>query len=49
MVTIRYGGPKKFQQAIPAALGLILGEFVIGSVWAIIGLVFRVNTYAFWV
>jgi uncharacterized membrane protein (DUF485 family) len=46
---IRYGGYKVFQQAIPFALGLILGEFIVGSLWTLIGIIFHISTYAFWV
>ena len=34
---IRYGGIKKYQQAQPFFLGLILGEYTIGSIWTIVG------------
>lgn len=49
LLLIRYGGYKVFQQAIPFALGLILGEFIIGSLWTLIGIIFQISTYAFWV
>jgi len=48
-VILKYGGYKVFQQAIPFALGLILGEFLIGSLWTIIGIAFQMHTYSFWV
>lgn len=49
LIMLRYGGFKIFQQAIPVALGLVLGEFVVGSIWTLIGVIFQINTYAFWV
>lgn len=48
-VILHYFGFKTFERAIPFALGLIMGEFVIGSLWTIIGIVLQINTYAFWV
>jgi hypothetical protein len=46
---LKYGGFRVFQQAIPFALGLVLGEFIIGSVWTLIGIIWQIQTYAFWV
>lgn len=48
-VILRYGGLKAHQRVIPFFFGLILGEFIVGSSWSIIGTVTGVNTYAFWV
>ena len=48
-IILRYFGFKSFQAAIPFALGLVLGEFVVGSLWTILGIVLQVNTYSFWV
>jgi hypothetical protein len=48
-VILRYFGFKAFEQAIPFALGLVLGEFLVGSLWTIIGIVLQINTYSFWV
>jgi hypothetical protein len=48
-VILKYGGLKIHRQAIPFFLGLILGEFTVGSLWTIIGIVFGVQTYGFWV
>ncbi len=49
LIITRYGGYRAFQQAIPFALGLVLGEFVIGSLWTIIGISLGIDTYSFWV
>ena len=46
---LKYGGYKAFQQAIPVALGLVLGEFIIGSLWTLIGIIWHIQTYSFWV
>jgi len=46
---IKYGSLKTHRQAIPFFLGLILGEFMIGSIWSIIGITLNVPTYKIWV
>jgi hypothetical protein len=44
---LKYGGVKMYRRTIPLFIGLILGEFVIGSLWSIIGVVLNIPTYAF--
>ena len=34
---IKYGGIGRYRSARPLFLGLILGEYIIGSVWSIVG------------
>jgi len=46
-IILKYGGIKKYRRAVPFFIGLILGEFVIGSLWSIIGIVSGTSTYAF--
>ena len=46
---VRYGGYTLFRKAVPFAVGLILGEFVVGSLWQIYGIIMHVETYGFWV
>ena len=48
---IKYGGIKKYQQARPFFLGLILGEYTFGSIWTIIGNIINQQNYPmqFWV
>jgi hypothetical protein len=36
-IILKTGGIKVHRQAIPFFLGLVLGEFIVGSVWSIIG------------
>ncbi len=48
-IILRYGGLKAHRRAIPFFAGLILGEFVVGSIWSIIGTATGVRMYAFWV
>ncbi|MBM3497267.1 MAG: hypothetical protein FJX74_01230 [Armatimonadetes bacterium] len=49
LLIMRYAGPKAFQRAIPLALGLILGEFIVGSLWCLLGIALQRSTYSFWV
>jgi hypothetical protein len=48
VVILRYSGRTGFQRSVPFFLGLILGQFVIGSLWNIYGIVMGVPTYQFW-
>ena len=34
---LRYSGIKRYQQARPLFLGLILGDYIVGSIWTIVG------------
>jgi hypothetical protein len=49
LLLLRYGGLKLYRDALPFFLGLILGEFVVGSLWTIIGIVMGIPSYGFWV
>ncbi|MGQ9732213.1 MAG: DUF6785 family protein [Candidatus Zipacnadales bacterium] len=49
VLIMRYAGPKTFHRFIPLALGLILGEFIVGSLWCILGIILQRTTYSFWV
>lgn len=44
----RYGGVYGFRRARPFYFGLILGEALCGSFWALVGLLLDVPTYSFW-
>ncbi|HHZ89570.1 TPA: hypothetical protein EYN98_07420 [Candidatus Poribacteria bacterium] len=48
-IVLKYGGLKVYRQGVPFFLGLILGEFVMGSIWMIIGVLGNSQTYAFWI
>lgn len=48
-VILKYGGLKAHNRAMPFFAGLMLGEFVIGSLWSIFGSLTGIRTYAFWV
>ena len=42
---LRHGGLRLHRRVAPLFLGLILGDYVIGSIWAIIGPVSGLRTY----
>lgn len=45
---LKYSGAKGYRTFIPAAIGLILGEFVVGTLWATYGAIANVPVYQFW-
>ena len=45
---LKHGGLGMFRRLTPFFLGLILGEFVIGGGWTIIGLIMQIPVYVFW-
>jgi hypothetical protein len=45
---MRYGGLRGYRAGLPFFFGIILGDFVPGAVWTIIGLVFKVPIYSVW-
>lgn len=42
---LRYGGMRLYTAALPFFLGLILGDFVTGSFWSLVGMLLRVDMY----
>ena len=48
-IVLRHGGIGAHRRVAPFFLGLILGEFTIGSLWTIIGIIVGIPTYGFWV
>jgi len=44
-IILRHGGISAHQKAVPFFLGLILGDYVTGSIWAIIGPIAGIRTY----
>jgi hypothetical protein len=44
----RYGGAKAYQSAIPFFVGLVIGEFLVGSFLGILGAILRIEVYHFW-
>ncbi len=49
LLLLRYGGLKLYRDALPFFFGLILGEFVVGSLWTLIGIAMGIPSYGFWV
>ncbi len=47
-VILRFGGAKRFRQAAPFFLGLILGDYTLGCLWSIIGIALKMPTYGVW-
>ncbi len=45
---IRYGGAQLYRKAMPFFIGLVMGEFVVGSLWLIYGDIVGVTVYRFW-
>ncbi len=48
-IILKQGGLKTYRNAIPFFLGLIIGEYAIGSLWSVIGIVFRKEVYGFFI
>ena len=44
---LKYGGLKTYRHAVPFFIGLVLGEYVVGSLWAIIGMALGIPTFNF--
>jgi hypothetical protein len=48
LVILRYGGLELFRRAVPFFYGLILGQFVVGSLLNIISIALGIPSYMFW-
>lgn len=48
LTLLRYWGLKGYHRAAPFFLGLVLGEFVVGSILSILSVAFKVHLYVFW-
>ena len=47
LAMLRFGGVRTYRRAAPFFLGLILGEFLVGSVWGILGIFLQKPMYRF--
>lgn len=45
---LRYAGLRGYRAALPFFLGLTMGDFMMGTLWPLIGAVLGVNTYSFY-
>jgi hypothetical protein len=45
---LRYGGLRLYRQALPLFMGLVLGEYVGGGLWALAGVVLQRPVWVFW-
>ncbi len=48
LVILRYGGRQGFSKSIPFFMGLMMGQFVVGSLLNIYGIAAELPTYQFW-
>jgi hypothetical protein len=48
-ILIRYGGMRLHTAAAPFFLGLILGDYVTGSIWGIVGPALNISTYKIYI
>ncbi len=48
LLLLKYGGNKAYRYAVPFFIGLILGDFMVGSLWNIYGIVMETQVYHFW-
>jgi hypothetical protein len=46
-LTLRYGGLRAYRRFLPFFLGLILGDCIMGSLWALLSLLLNMRTYNF--
>ena len=47
ILTLRFGGLRMYKILLNFFLGLLLGDFLIGCLWPIVGWIFGVSTYSF--
>jgi hypothetical protein len=47
-LSLRYGGHRLYSRLMPLFLGLVIGEFMVGGMWGLIGSIGRFPTYRFW-
>lgn len=48
VLLLKYGGAKAYKPAVPLFVGLIMGDFMVGSFWNLYGIVMETQVYHFW-
>ena len=48
VLLLKYGGAKAYKPAVPFFVGLIMGDFIVGSFWNIYGIIMERQVYHFW-
>lgn len=48
LAILRYGGLTLYRRTLPFFLGLILGQFIIGVGWQLLGMIAGINVYSFY-
>ena len=48
IVLLRYGGLRAYRRSLPFFFGLMLGQFVVGSLLNFYGIARGIPTYQFW-
>ena len=45
---LKHGGIRSYRRAIPFFLGLVLGDFLMGSIWSLLSIVLNTTMYQFY-
>jgi hypothetical protein len=48
LLILRMGGVRTYRNAAPLFLGILLGDYTVGCVWSLIGLLWDMPTYGVW-
>ena len=48
MGVLKLGGRRAAQQLVIFAIGLMLGDFIVGSLWSLLGVFMKTPMYNFW-
>ena len=44
---LKFGGVRLYRQVFPFFLGLLLGEYLVGGGWVVVGVLFGIDVYSF--